>query len=213
MGFVALILHGIQPKLAAMSRTHTCPFRSHLLFAALFLGTFSFSAGTNAQSQSAKPDTAKTTTPRPLEESASRGIFARDPSSIVKCKEEYWVFYTGRGVPSYHSKDLVKWERGPAVFKTAPEWISKDRSPKPQHAITGLPTSCKVGGRYLLYYSVSSFGKMTSAIGLATNPTLDPDDPAYHWTDQGVVVQHERGRRHTMPLTRLSFATTMAACG
>jgi len=30
---------------------------------------------------------------------------------------------------------------------------------------------------------------MTSAIGLATTPTLDPADPAYHWTDQGIVVQ------------------------
>jgi beta-xylosidase len=30
---------------------------------------------------------------------------------------------------------------------------------------------------------------MTPAIGLATNPTLDPDDPAYHWTDQGFVVK------------------------
>ena len=34
---------------------------------------------------------------------------------------------------------------------------------------------------------------MTSAIGLATNPTLDPDDPAYHWTDQGFVVRTQDG--------------------
>ena len=34
------------------------------------------------------------------------------------------VIYTGNGVPSYHSKDLVKWEPGPAVFKAAPEWIA-----------------------------------------------------------------------------------------
>src|SRR5689334_18926938 len=27
------------------------------------------------------------------------------------------------------------------------------------------------------------------AIGLATTPTLDPADPAYHWTDYGIVVQ------------------------
>jgi len=36
-------------------------------------------------------------------------------------------------------------------------------------------------------------GKMTSAIGLATNPSLDPDDPAYHWTDQGFVVRTQDG--------------------
>src|SRR6266536_2777997 len=52
---------------------------------------------------------------------------------------------------------------------------------------------CKLRNGYLLYYSVSSMGKMTSAIGLATNPTLDPQDPAYHWTDQGLVVRTQDG--------------------
>ena len=61
----------------------------------------------------------------PLEQTASRGIVTRDPSTIVKCKDEFWVFYTGRGVPSFHSKDLVKWEPGPPVFRTAPEWIDR----------------------------------------------------------------------------------------
>jgi arabinan endo-1,5-alpha-L-arabinosidase len=55
------------------------------------------------------------------------------------------------------------------------------------------PDIMKLGDRYILYYSVSSFGKMTSAIGLATNPSLDPDDPAYHWTDQGFVVRTQDG--------------------
>ena len=61
----------------------------------------------------------------PLEQTASRGISTRDPSTIVKCKDEFWVFYTGRGIPSFHSKDLMKWEAGPPVFRTAPEWIAK----------------------------------------------------------------------------------------
>ncbi len=56
------------------------------------------------------------------------------------------------------------------------------------------PDIIKVGERYLLYYSVSSMGKMTSAIGLATNSTLDPEDPTYHWTDQGIVVQTREGQ-------------------
>ncbi len=46
-----------------------------------------------------------------------------------------------------------------------------------------------LGDRYLLYYSVSLFGKNTSAIGLASNATLDPNDPAFKWNDEGVVVQ------------------------
>jgi arabinan endo-1,5-alpha-L-arabinosidase len=146
----------------------------------------------NAQSDSGKADSGMAWPVMLLEESASRGVSTRDPSSVIKCKDEYWVFYTGRGVPSYHSKDLVKWERGPAVFKSAPEWIAST-VPENRNMVYWAPDIMKLGERYLLYYSVSSFGKMTSAIALATNPTLDPDDPAYHWTDEGVVVRTKEG--------------------
>jgi len=164
-----------------------------LLLAVMFLGTLAFSATVIAQTNSARPNSRNSFPVLPLEQSASRGIVTRDPSSIVKCKDEYWVFYTGRGVPSYHSKNLVKWERGPAVFKTAPEWIIKI-VPENRQMSYWAPDIMKVGGRYLLYYAVSSMGKMTSAIGLATNPTLDPNDPAFHWTDQGVVVRTQEGQ-------------------
>jgi arabinan endo-1,5-alpha-L-arabinosidase len=87
---------------------------------------------------------------------------------------------------------LEKWERGPAVFKTAPEWIAQI-VPENRGMSYWDPDIIKLGDRYLLYYAVSSMGKMTSAIGVATNPTLDPNDPAYHWTDQGVVVRTQEG--------------------
>jgi arabinan endo-1,5-alpha-L-arabinosidase len=134
-------------------------------------------------------------TPRaglPLEQTASRGIITRDPSTIVKCKDEFWVFYTGHGIPSFHSKDLVKWEPGPAVFQTAPAWIAA-AVPENRNMNYWAPDVIHLGDRYLLYYAVSSFGKITSAIGLATTPTLDPKDPAFHWTDQGIVVQSREG--------------------
>jgi arabinan endo-1,5-alpha-L-arabinosidase len=51
------------------------------------------------------------------------------------------------------------------------------------------PDVIHLGDRFLLYYAVSVFGKRTSVIALATNPTLDPNDPRYHWTDEGVVIQ------------------------
>jgi arabinan endo-1,5-alpha-L-arabinosidase len=132
-----------------------------------------------------------------LESTASRGVVARDPSTIVREGDTFWVFYSGRGVPSLHSKDLVTWQRGPDVFKDAPEWISKE-VPK-NDGEYWAPDLMKVGGRYLLYYSVSSFGAMHSAIGLATNPTLDPENPAFQWTDQGSVVRsHEGGDFNTI---------------
>jgi len=163
-----------------------------LLLGAVLMGALSCSIAAQAQPAAAKPGPQRSIPVLPLEQSASRGITTRDPSSIVKCKNEYWVFYTGRGVPSYRSSDLVKWERGPAVFKAAPEWIAKV-VPENRNMEYWAPDIIKLGDRYLLYYSVSSMGKMTSAIGLATNPTLDPDDPAYHWTDQGFVVRTQDG--------------------
>jgi len=159
----------------------------------MFLGTLALAASAIAQTNAARPDSQQSFPVLPLEQSASRGIVTRDPSSIVKCKDEFWVFYTGRGVATFHSQDLVKWERGPAVFQTAPEWIAKT-VPENRNMSYWAPDIIKVGERYLLYYSVSSMGKMTSAIGLATNPTLDPSDPAYKWTDQGIVVQTREGQ-------------------
>jgi arabinan endo-1,5-alpha-L-arabinosidase len=182
----------ILSKLALMKLIRENPIRRRILFGAMATGVLAFSTAVNAQLESAKSDSGKPLAVLPLEESASRGITTRDPSSIMKCKEEYWVFYTGRGVPSYRSRDLVKWERGPAVFKAAPEWIA-EIVPQNRNLSYWAPDIIKLGDRYLLYYSVSSFGKMTSAIGLATNSTLDPDDPAYHWTDQGFVVRTQEG--------------------
>jgi arabinan endo-1,5-alpha-L-arabinosidase len=169
--------------------------QSYPLGLRLLLGAtlaLSCSIAAQAQADAAKPGSPKSIPVLPLEQSASRGISTRDPSSIVKCKDEYWVFYTGRGVPSYHSRDLVKWERGPAVFKEAPEWIAKI-VPENRRIECWAPDIIQLGDRYLLYYSVSSFGKMTSAIGLVTNPTLDPEEPAYHWSDQGFVVRTQDG--------------------
>src|SRR6266550_4596731 len=96
-----------------------------VLFATMLIGALAVSTAANAQTNSAKTGSGTPWPVLPLDESASRGITTRDPSSIVKCKDEYWVFYTGRGVPSYRSRDLVKWEHGPAVFQAAPEWIAR----------------------------------------------------------------------------------------
>jgi arabinan endo-1,5-alpha-L-arabinosidase len=118
----------------------------------------------------------------------SRGVHVHDPSSIVKCGNEFWIFYTGRGVPSYHSKDLIKWEIGPRVFTNAPAWTDQ-AVPEHRGSYFWAPDIIHLGGRYLLYYAVSTFGKRVSAIGLASNPTLDPNNPKFHWTDCGLVIQ------------------------
>src|SRR6185312_4225378 len=118
----------------------------------------------------------------------SRGVRVHDPSTIVKCESEYWLFYTGRGVQSYHSRDLMTWERGPQVFTNAPAWTHEA---VPAHFGNSFwaPDVMRIGDRYLLYYAVSTFGKKVSAIGLSTTPTLNPNDPAYGWKDQGEVIR------------------------
>lgn len=118
----------------------------------------------------------------------NRELRVHDPSAIIKCQDEYWVFYTGRGIPSYHSKDTIKWEHGPSVFTNAPAWTAR-AVPRNRWIYYWAPDIIHLGDRYLLYYAVSSFGRNDSAIGLATNPTLDPADPKFKWSDQGLVVQ------------------------
>jgi len=127
------------------------------------------------------------------EEMGMRNARVHDPSTIVKCKDEYWVFNTGNGIISWHSKDLIHWERGQPVFSTPPSWIA-DAVPGNRRLDYWAPDVTFYKGRYLLYYAASTFGRQTSGIGLATSPTLDQSDPAYKWTDQGLVVQ-TRDRR------------------
>ena len=117
-----------------------------------------------------------------------RDVRLHDPSSIAKCGEEYWFFTTGHGVPSYRSRDLRTWTRGPATFAEPPAWVA-EAVPENKRGHFWAPDIVEVDGRYVLYYSVSSFGSNNSVIALATNATLDPDDPRYRWVDEGVVVR------------------------
>jgi beta-xylosidase len=118
----------------------------------------------------------------------SRDIRAHDPSTLVRCGDEYWIFHTGRGVPSWRSRDLVTWQEGPRVFEQPPAWVA-EAVPENRNSHFWAPDIIQVGDRYLLYYSVSSFGKKTSAIALATNATLDPASPKFQWRDEGIVIR------------------------
>lgn len=129
----------------------------------------------------------------PAEEAAlraagSRAIRAHDPSTPVYSDGEYWIYGTGPGLASWRSKDLLSWTAGPRVFESAPAWVATT-VPDNRNASFWAPDIIRVGDRYLLYYSVSAFGKRTSAIALATNTTLNPENAAYRWKDEGVVVE------------------------
>jgi arabinan endo-1,5-alpha-L-arabinosidase len=116
-----------------------------------------------------------------------RDTRVHDPSTILPYKDEYWVYATGMGILSRHSKDLIHWTNGPAVFAHPPSWTTNAVPQNRGHF--WAPDVICVSNRYLLYYSVSTFGKNTSAIGMATNHTLNPDEPGYAWVDEGPVIQ------------------------
>ena len=118
-------------------------------------------------------------------------LTAHDPSTLIKCKDRYYLFYTEQGIRSKSSLDKVFWSLGPVVFTNPPAWTT--------NAVPGFggvfwaPDALFFNNKYYLYYAVSTWGSQVSAIGLVTNPTLDPQDPAYRWTDQGPVIQSGNG--------------------
>ena len=126
--------------------------------------------------------------PPPVQAPALHGdLRVHDPSTIVRCGGRYWLFATGSGIASRRSDDLADWVRGPRVFDRLPAWTLQA---VPGHGGQAwAPDIVPVEGGYRLYYSVSTWGRNTSAIGLATNATLDPADPRHRWVDLGAVIQ------------------------
>ena len=121
---------------------------------------------------------------------AETAMRIHDPSTIVRSGSEFWMFATGPGLKSYHATNLFDWQPAGSVIPQMPAWV-REVVPD-QRGYYWAPDIIRVGEHWLLYYSVSSFGKNTSAIALATNPTLDPKDPAFKWTDEGIVIRSGR---------------------
>lgn len=121
-----------------------------------------------------------------------------DPA-IIRQGDTYHLFTTGNlgdaeGLIGWRtSTDLVSWTLGAPVFAAIPDW-AKEAIP----GTGGLwaPDIIRVGDEYRLYYSVSTFGKNRSAIGLVTTPTLDRSAPGFGWTDKGMVWESTSSSDH-----------------
>src|SRR4051794_24103513 len=106
---------------------------------------------------------------------------------MIRQDSTYYIFCTGWGISVLASKDMKHWKAQSPVFAKAPEWAVQ--------AIPGFkghiwaPDISYHNGQYYLYYAVSAFGKNTSAIGVATNKTLDTTSKDFKWIDHGKVVQ------------------------
>ena len=118
-------------------------------------------------------------------------ISVHDPV-ITKEGDTYYIFATGAGIQVWSSKDMKLWKHEPPVFSATPEWAVK-AVPEFKNFIWA-PDIHHDKGQYYLYYSISAFGKNTSAIGVATNKTLDAASSDFKWTDHGMVIQSVPGK-------------------
>jgi len=111
---------------------------------------------------------------------------------IIRQNGTYYLFATGNGIAVWSSKDRQHWTPQPAVFATPPAWAVRDVPGFKGHI--WAPDISFADGQYSLFYSISTFGKNRSAIGLATNKTLDPASPDFKWVDHGPVLASVPGR-------------------
>jgi len=118
-------------------------------------------------------------------------VSVHDPVMIQQ-DNTYYLFHTGSGISVKSSTDMIHWEEEEQVFESTPGWVLEMLPDFRNHM--WAPDIAYRDGRYYLYYSVSAFGRNRSAIGVATNTTLHPDDPDFRWVDHGPVVESVPGR-------------------
>jgi arabinan endo-1,5-alpha-L-arabinosidase len=161
------------------------PFITTIIARIWFLGTLLVGASYRSMA----------TPPQPGMLELAGDLRVHDPS-VIRHGDTFYIFSTGgrsgRGVIHVRcSRDLYNWTLCGSVFEKLPEWTRREI---PVARSAWAPDISFFNGKYHLYYSVSAFGTNNSAIGLATNLTLDPNSPDYAWEDQGMVIRSVAGR-------------------
>jgi len=114
--------------------------------------------------------------------------YIHDPT-IIRQGTNYYVLSTdggqGGNLPIYCSPDKINWTRCGQVFSSPPPEVL---AVFPTLTSLWAPDVSYFNGLYHVYYAASGFGGNKSLLGLATSPTMNPTDPNYHWTDQGIVL-------------------------
>lgn len=103
---------------------------------------------------------------------------------------KYYVFSTGGRIIMVCSPDKITWEFCGRVFERNPKWTAEVN---PNLGDIWAPDITFFNGKWHLYYAVSTFGTQESAIGLATNVTLDRASPDYAWVDEGEILRSRAG--------------------
>jgi arabinan endo-1,5-alpha-L-arabinosidase len=115
--------------------------------------------------------------------SLSGSLGVHDPG-IIKEGNTWYVFYTGQGIQRKTSSNGLAWTQISQVFSSGLSWW-KTYVPGNSGNDVWAAEVGYYGGKYWLFYSVSTFGSNTSCIGVAsTSGNLGGG-----WTDNGLVIR------------------------
>jgi len=109
-------------------------------------------------------------------------IAVHDPV-MIKEGSTYYVFHTGTRVPVKTSANMVNWTAAGSALAAVPAWHATT-VPNNRSGDIWAPDISFRNGTHWLYYSISSFGSQTSAIGLSTRTSLSSGA----WADQDMVI-------------------------
>ena len=123
---------------------------------------------------------------------------SHDPTAVRDSDGVYWLFSTdadadgslrAAGAQIRRSVDMVTWEYVGCALDGVPGPARAHANAEGLWAPDVVRVDTPTGHEYRMYYSASSFGSRTSAIGLAVAP-----HPSGPWEDRGIVVatDHER---------------------
>jgi arabinan endo-1,5-alpha-L-arabinosidase len=119
-----------------------------------------------------------------------------DPSIIAT--EDGWASFAtgveraadGGAIRTKTSPDGITWTETGPLPGGIPAWVKKELGFAPRNI--WAPSVSRHSDTVYLYYSVSSFGRNNSVIGLMTNAAFDAARPAEGWEDQGLVFRSRR---------------------
>lgn len=123
----------------------------------------------------------------------NNNVSCHDPVIIKEgAKGPWWMFGTGVGIEVKSSPDGNKWTGPSKVFRVHPSWTNKYIANNPDKNLWA-PDIHYYNGIYYLFYSASTFGSNTSAIGLATSRSLTSPN----WIDtNGPIIKSDSSKNY-----------------
>lgn len=123
--------------------------------------------------------------------SLTGNLVTHDPTFIEK-DGTWWLYQTGPGIyGKYSTNGGTHWEPLPAILPNGLSWW-QNYVPNHDGIDVWAPEVREFNGKVYMYYSISTFGSNTSAIGLlSTN-----DITAGNWVDEGLVVATNSNSDH-----------------